>query len=407
MMMAHDKKRLLPRVQVKNFMRYLASVNWVLVACMLLLLVIGVFYINSANAVRSGAVRWQHVQQYQRWIPLGLFLHIVVARLPYRRLADWSILPYLATLALLVAVLAFGTARFGARRWLFGFQPSEFAKFAAIPALAFVLTRTTIVRGWVRLLAASVVALVPTILIAAQPDLGTAIVLVSVTAVMLFVSGCAPRTLTVLATTSVLGAGLFLGVILGPELIPMSPQTHDRIERVTDKFIRPHWRKRVISFAFPDRDPLGAGWNKRQSEIAVGSGGAWGKGYLNGTQNILGFLPQSVSSTDFIFSVIAEEAGYYGGSLLLLLLYAGLLGAIGTTAFLCRDSTGRLVCVGVGTLLFTHIFVNIAMTVGRVPITGLPLPLISYGGSFTISTMAMLGLVQSVAIHGRRPEHSR
>jgi rod shape determining protein RodA len=169
--------------------------------------------------------------------------------------------------------------------------------------------------------------------------------------------------------------------------------------------IYPHWKKRVLTFAFPDRDPLGAGWNKRQSEIAVGSGGLWGKGYLNGTQNVLGFLPRSVSSTDFIFSVIAEETGFVG-SLVLLGLYLGVFGAVATTGFLCRDSVGRLVCAGVGTLLFVHVFVNIAMTVGRVPITGLPLPLISYGGSFTISTMAMLGLVQSVAVHGQRPDRS-
>lgn len=391
--------------RVGRLVRRLGAVNWVLLGCMAALLVIGVFFINSANAMRTGSVRLQHVQQCTRWVPAGLLLHILVARIPYRKLADWAVLPYVGTLALLVAVLAIGTVRFGARRWLFGFQPSEFAKFAVIPALAFLLGGSTIERGWAKLLAACVVAVVPAALIAAQPDLGTAIVLVPVTAAMLFVCGCAPRALAAMATAAVVAATLFLGIILGPELLPLREETRERVVAVSDRLIYPHWKKRVLTFAFPDRDPLGAGWNKRQSEIAVGSGGLWGKGYLNGTQNILGFLPQSVSSTDFIFSVIAEEAGFVG-SLVLLGLYAGLLGAIATTGLLCRDSVGRLLCAGVGTLLFVHLFVNIAMTVGRVPITGLPLPLISYGGSFTISTMAALGLVQSVAVHGQRAEHS-
>jgi rod shape determining protein RodA len=145
---------------------------------------------------------------------------------------------------------------------------------------------------------------------------------------------------------------------------------------------------------------LGAGWNKKQSEIAVGSGGKYGKGYLNGTQNILGFLPRSVASTDFIFSVIAEEMGFMG-SCVLLILFGGLIGSIVTTGILCGDDSGRLICVGVATLFFAHIFVNIAMTIGKMPITGIPLPFISYGGTFTISTMALLGLIQSVAIHSR------
>ena len=181
----------------------------------------------------------------------------------------------------------------------------------------------------------------------------------------------------------------------------MSERTHDRIVAVTDTFIYPHWKARVLIFAFPDRDPLGAGWTKRMSEIAVGSGGLHGKGYLQGTQNALGFLPKAISSTDFIFSVIAEEAGFVG-SLAVLSLYLLLFGSIFATGFLCVDTGGRLLCIGVGVLLFVHVFINIAMTIGRMPITGIPLPLVSYGGSFTISTLAMLGLVQSVAVHGRR-----
>ena len=156
-------------------------------------------------------------------------------------------------------------------------------------------------------------------------------------------------------------------------------------------------------FFHPDRDPQGAGWNKMQSEIAVGSGGFSGKGYLKGTQNVLGFLPRTVAPTDFIFSVIGEEMGFMGSSLLLF-LYATLFMSIARAAIRSRDRQGRYLALGVLGMLFTHVFINIAMTVGLMPITGLPLPLISYGGSFMLSTMIALGLTQSVYI--RRRERS-
>ena len=140
---------------------------------------------------------------------------------------------------------------------------------------------------------------------------------------------------------------------------------------------------------------LADGWNKLQSQIAVGSGGLFGKGYLQGTQNILGFLPRTVAPTDFIFCVIAEETGF-AGALLFILLYSVLLGRCMRTAIRSRDDFGRLMALGIGVMLFCHVFVNIAMTIGILPITGLPLPLMSYGGSFMVSTMIALGLVQSI-----------
>ncbi len=237
-------------------------------------------------------------------------------------------------------------------------------------------------------------------LAALQPDLGTALVLVPIAVTMVFVAGCAPRTLATLCVAGLLFVAAFMAAALLPEKLPPGPR--EKVEAVVDNVMFPHWQKRIEVFVYPDRDPLGAGWNKRQSEIAVGSGGRWGKGYLNGTQNILGFLPPAVSSTDFIYSVIAEETGF-NGSVILIVLYGVLLGGIVATGLICRDTTGRLICTGVAALLFTHVFVNLAMTIGKMPITGIPLPLISYGGSFTISTMALLGLVQSVAIHGNKP----
>ena len=381
----------------------LLRLNWVLILSTCCLLAVGVLFINSASAWREDAVRWIYLEQLMKWIPLGVVAHVIVAAVPYRRWLELASMPYLGTLLLLVLVLipGIGTKIFGARRWLFGIQPSEFAKIAVVLMLAQILSCRVTERGLARFVVAGAVAAVPILLIVLQPDLGTAIVLLPTLAVMVFVSGCALRALGALALSGVVIGGLVVGLILGPEIVPMPERTHSRIVAVTDAFIYPHWKKRVLTFAFPDRDPLGAGWTKRMSEIAVGSGGFKGKGYLNGTQNSLGFLPRAISSTDFIFSVIAEEAGFVG-SAALLSLYVLLFGSIFMTAFLCVDTGGRLLCAGVGVLLFVHVFINIAMTIGKMPITGIPLPLVSYGGSFTISTLAMLGLVQSVAVHSRK-----
>ncbi len=376
--------------------------NWVLLLCMVLLLVVGVLFVRSACATRTGSVRFLHLRMLYRWIPIGLAVHVLVAKANYRKWNDWAWVFYVLAIFALVLVMipGIGTERMGARRWLFGFQPSEFAKFATVPMLAFIIVGSNIRHGPKKFVIAILLAAVPAIMITMQPDLGTALPLVPAVFAMTYVSGCAPRTLMALCLSGLVLAAVFLSAVLVPE--KLSPERKVQVERIVDKVIFPHWKKRILVFAYPDRDPLGAGWNKRQSEIAVGSGGKQGKGYLKGTQNILGFLPRAVSSTDFIYSVIAEETGF-AGSMILLVLFGGLLGSIVVTGILCRDSTGRLICTGVAALLFTHIFVNVAMTIGKMPITGIPLPLISYGGSFTISTMAMLGLVQSVAIHGRKP----
>ena len=375
---------------------------------MAVLLALGDASIRSACAVREGPVHDLYLLQLQRWIPAGLAFYVALAAIPYRKLVDFSVIPYLAAVACLVLVLipGIGTERFHARRWLFGFQPSEFAKLAVLLASAFLISATQLEKSSSKLAAVAIAVAAPLGLIICQPDLGTAIVLVPVVGSMLFVAGTAPRFLAWTTLSVFAAAALFLGAILVPERMPKDSPLRARIESVTSRVIFPHWKKRILVFADPDNfDPLGAGWNCRQSKIAVGSGGLWGKGYLNGTQNVLGFLPRAVSSTDFIFSVYAEECGF-AGSLLLLGLYAGLFASIAVIGIQCADTTGRLLAAGVLTLFGFHVFVNIAMTVGRVPITGLPLPLISYGGSFTISTMAMLGLVQSVALHGRPPAKS-
>jgi len=214
---------------------------------------------------------------------------------------------------------------------------------------------------------------VPFALIVKQPDLGTAMMLVPVTVLMLFVAGTPLRHLLTLALVALL-------------MLPVG------WEAMTE-----YQRERVRVFLDPGRDPMGAGWNKIQSEIAVGSGRLWGKGYLEGKQNVLGFLPRTVAPTDFVYSVIAEEKGFVG-SAILLLLYAVVLTAGIRAAVEARDKAGRLMAVGITGLVFCQVFVNLAMTIGLLPITGLPLPLISYGGSSMLSIMAGLGLTQSVYV---------
>ena len=235
-------------------------------------------------------------------------------------------------------------------------------------------------------------------LVLLEPDLGTTLPFAAAALAMVFVAGCAKKTLLALVLAAALGASAFLGAILLPERLP--PERRAKVEAVTGRFLHRHWKDRVLVFAHPERDLQGAGWNAWQSKIAVGSGGERGKGYMKGTQNALGYLPVSVSSSDFIFSVIAEETGFRG-SAAVLGLFALLLASVAWTGLRCRDEAGRLVCTGVGAILFTHVFVNVAMTIGVMPITGIPLPLVSYGGTFAISTLALLGLVQSVSLHGR------
>jgi rod shape determining protein RodA len=212
---------------------------------------------------------------------------------------------------------------------------------------------------------------------------------------MLYAGGTPLKYLLLLLAAGALAAALVLGALFLPARLGWSPEAQARLTRWTG--LSEYQRNRLLVFIEPGRDPLGAGWNKTQSEIAVGSGGLTGKGYLQGTQNMLGFLPRTVVPTDFIFSVITEETGFLGSVTVLGLffiviacgLYAGLV---------APDKTGRLLCVGVTTMIFSHVMINVAMTIGLMPITGLPLPLISYGGTFMLSTMMGLGLVQSVFI---------
>jgi rod shape determining protein RodA len=387
---------------LKDLLGRFRRLNPLLLATMLGLVVAGVAFVYSACSVRDDpALRMLYMRHAEVGLA-GLALYLALAALDYRAVVRrWGWLVYAGCLALLLLVPFFGDATMGARRWLFGIQPSEPAKLAIIMLLAWLFSRRGASRGAGMFLLAMAATGIPAALILMQPDLGTAMVLVPTVFAMLFAANVAPRILWSCVLVGAAVAGVVMGLIYTAEKADVAPERRAHLIAMTH--LKPHQIRRLQVFLFPDKDLHGSGYNRRQSEIAVGSGGTWGKGYLRGEQYMLGYLPPSISSNDFIFAVLAEEAGF-AGSLTVLLLFLGLLGSGLWVAFRCQDATGRLFCVGVVTLTFSHMFINIAMTIGMMPITGLPLPFISYGRTFMLTMMAAFGLVQSVSIRGRELE---
>ena len=380
----------------------LRRLNWLMVLAILGLITVGVFFIYSATVMREDSTADLYAKQIT-WAAVGLACYLATAMMDYRRLRDLSWGAYIMGLILLVAVLFFGTRIYGAKRWLMcfgvGIQPSEIGKVAVIILGACLLSPAAqkydrLPSLWRLFLLAGV----PMLLVMKEPDLGSALVYLPVVAAMLFVAGAPMRPLVILMAGGVVAVLLVLGAVALPEKLGMSPEHQEQFFQTIR--LSDYQRERIEVFLHPGKDPMGSGWNKRQSEIAVGSGGLAGKGYLRGTQNILGFLPRTVAPTDFIFSVISEEEGFVG-SLAVVSLY-GILMICGLyTAMVAGDKMGRVLCVGVVTMVFTHAFVNMAMTIGVLPVVGIPLPLVSYGGTFMVITLFALGLIQSVYV--RRP----
>ena len=383
-------------------MSFLRKFDWFSLAVTLALVAVGTIAIRSAGGARAEAVF------HGMWISnlvtagVGLVLYFALAAVDYRKLLGLAALPaYLALLALLVLVLFVGSEQFGGRRWLWFFQPSEISKLGVISLLAVLFGggegRLAAIgptfRGF--LLAAVVVGL-PVVLILAEPDLGTALTLVPAALVMLLAAGVWRRGLVTLAAAGGIAALAVLGAVYEAERPGTPAARRERILRALP--LREHQLRRVRVFLFPEEDQMGAGYNLRQAKISIGSGGFSGKGIGKGETNHLKYLPQAISMNDFIFCVYAEETGFIGSSVLLVLF--GLLLLSGCrAAYLSTDGCGRLLALGVTTLVFAHVYVNIAMSVGIVPITGLPLPFISSGRTFLIVVLCGLGLVQSVLTH--------
>ncbi len=308
----------------------------------------------------------------------GIVMLILVAMVDVRFWFKHAYAIYAVALALLVVVEIAGRIGMGAQRWItFGvlnFQPSELMKVAMILALAryFHGGSAEDVRRPLFLATPLFMVLLPAALVLRQPDLGTAVMLVMTAAVLFFLTG--------------VRSWKFVAVgIAGLAAMP-----------VAWHFLRGYQKKRVLTFLEPENDPLGAGYHIIQSKIALGSGGVLGRGYLQGTQGHLSFLPEK--QTDFIFTMLAEEFGMLGG-LVLLTLYAIVLLYGFAIAFGSRNHFGRLVAMGITAMFFLYVFINIAMVMGLLPVVGVPLPLVSYGGTAMLSLLFALGLLMSVHVH--------
>jgi len=377
--------------------------DWLLFGSMLFLIGIGTCAIWSAGNARA------EVLFHDKWIDnlgtacVGLLLYFVFAFVDYRRTLDFLSIPaYLVSIVFLIAVLLFGSTVYGGRRWLWFFQPSEISKLCVICLVARAFCRSHVpilgieVRSFRSFLLALFLLGLPAFLILAEPDLGTTLTLVPAILIMVLVAGVWRKGMMTLLAAGGLVSVLVLGAIYEAEKPGVSAAKREKILRCLP--LKAHQVKRIRVFLFPEQDVTGAGYNLRQAKISIGSGGFTGKGIGKAESNQLKYLPPAISMNDFIFCVFAEESGYRG-SLLLLGLFMVMILSGCRIAFFAEDGLGRLLAIGVTTLLFAHVYINVAMSIGLVPITGLPLPFISSGRTFLITVMCGLGLVQSVSIH--------
>ncbi|MDI6894142.1 MAG: rod shape-determining protein RodA [Bacillota bacterium] len=343
--------------------------------------------IASASYSMNPGDRFFFVRRQLLWLVVAVGAAVVARIIDYRVIVGWAGPLYVLNLVLLAAVLVVGRQAQGAQRWIplgpFDFQPSELAKLIIVITLAAHLGRREVPLRGLREAAPYVAHVtLPLLLILVQPDLGTSLVLGAVLLGMLYAAGVPGGRLV-----AVVGAGLSLVVAaIWAHLnwgVPLP--------------LRDYQLNRLLVFLQPGRDPLGAGYHLLQSKIAIGSGEFWGKHLFYGTQNQLNFLPNR--HTDFVFSVIGEELGFAGG-IAVLGLYCYLMYRILRVARVAGDYRGALICIGVASMLSFHVLVNVGMTVGIMPITGIPLPFVSYGGSSLVTCMMSLGLVLNV--YGRR-----
>jgi rod shape determining protein RodA len=347
--------------------------DWWLLAIVFAICGISLLEIWSAtHSSRLAGMQWRQLS----WIGIGIVVMLIVSRMDYHAILNRAPILYGLGIIGLIAVLTMGHTRFGARRWLpvLGqfLQVSELVKLVIILVLArfFAEVRTDRLSIGDLLKVGSFTA-VPLGLILLQPDLGTALVLVPAVVVGAYLAGIDWKHAAVL-------------LLAGAMMLPVGWH-----------FLKPYQKDRVTSFLRPEEDPRGSGYQTLQSKIAVGSGGFWGKGIGRGSQNQLGFVP--VRYSDFILAALAEEAGF-AGVFLTLLLYTALLLRMIQNAQRAKDRAGMFLVMGVAAMLGFHVLVNVAMVIGYMPVTGIPLPLMSYGGSATMFVFLALGLVMNVRI---------
>ncbi|MCG8671188.1 MAG: rod shape-determining protein RodA [Pseudomonadales bacterium] len=341
---------------------------------LLLLISGGLFVLYSASGENMDMV-WRQITRFA----IGFPIMMVLAQISPQTYKRWSPVLFAIGIILLIAVLVTGTQAKGAQRWLAipgvgRFQPSEIMKLIVPMMVAWYLAERALPPGSKPSLATAILILIPTLLIAKQPDLGTSLLIASSGFIALFLSGLSWRVIGGLIVLAAPAAGglWFL--------------------------MRDYQRQRVLTFLNPERDPWGAGWNIIQSKTAIGSGGVEGKGWLNGTQAHLDFLPES--HTDFIIAVLAEEFGLVGVCCLLLVYLA----IIGRGIYICmnaQDTYSRLLAGSITLTFFVYVFVNIGMVSGLLPVVGVPLPMVSYGGTSVVTLLAGFGILMSIHTHRR------
>jgi len=347
------------------------------------LTIYGLFMVYSAtrqSLASLGEDPGFYLKKQLAFLMLGVIAMVVAAGFDYRLAKVYAPIIYGATVLLLLLVLTpLGDETAGAQRWInlfgFQFQPSEFAKLAVLALLAAYLSEIRGEPGLEHMVRAAAIAVAPMFLIFVQPDVGTMLVFASMLLGLLVVRGARLMHLGILLLAAVVA--MFIAFQVG--------------------IVKDYQIARLTAFADPSADPLRAGYNKAQAEIAIGAGGLTGRGYLQGTQTNLDFVPEQ--HTDFIFTVVGEELGFIGG-MFLLGLYAVLIWRGFRTALMSRDSFGTLLAAGITVMWAFQVFINVGMTVGIMPITGIPLPFVSYGGTSLLVNFISAGLVLNV--HMRR-----
>jgi len=339
----------------------------------MLLCLIGLVILYSAGGQDPGFVFRQALR-----MGLGLILMLCLAQLTPAQFERWSLWVYLASLGLLVMVLLVGYTGKGAQRWLdlglFRFQPSEFMKLSVPMLVAWLLAGVPLPAAISRNMLGCVFIIIPMLLIAKQPDLGTALLVAISGLSVIFIAGMSWKLVTALCVIVASAAPVLW------------------------HFLHDYQKRRVWTFLDPEQDPLGAGYHIIQSKIAIGSGGLYGKGWLNGTQSHLEFLPER--TTDFIFAVFSEEFGFMG-AVLLISIYLFVVARGLTIAVSAQQTYAKLLATGLIFTFFISVFINIGMVTGQLPVVGVPLPLISHGGTSVVSLMAAFGILMSIHTHRR------
>jgi len=362
------KKPIIQQAKEKFFM-----FDWLFFSLVILLISVGLLTIYSVDKVETN-----YLVKHSLRIAISIGIFFIVAFTNIKFWYRYAYVFYLIVLGLLFYVSFFGFSALGAKRWInlyfFNIQPSELMKVAVILALAryYQFIKIEDIDRLSNLIIPLFIIIIPFFLVANQPDLGTGIFILIVSIGMLWLAGL---------NLKIFLTGLVSLFVLAPFVI---------------SFLKPYQQKRILTFLNPENDPLGSGYQVIQSKIAIGSAGFFGKGFKQGSQSNLEFLPEK--HTDFIFTVFAEQFGFLG-SLLLIFIFFGIILTILTISLQSQNNFSRLVCFGIGFNIFVYLAVNLGMVTGLLPVVGVPLPIISYGGTAMLTTMFALGIVMSAKIH--------